>query len=130
LVPVPPDTGGQALWQSASVVHAPQVWPPLPLPLPLPELLAPLSSSPPLLEPPELVPELLPSPLLEPEPPPLPLPLLSWVPVPLSVAKSNPPSDESPWPQAEKRRTAQRPAPNDTADATFMRTSSFLLRYC
>jgi hypothetical protein len=49
LVP-PPWTGGQALWHSESVVHEPQVPPPL-----LEELLLPLSSSPPLLLPEELV---------------------------------------------------------------------------
>jgi len=53
----PPCTAGQALWHSASVVHEPQVWPPLELVLlplelvllPLELVLLPLSSSPPLL---------------------------------------------------------------------------------
>jgi hypothetical protein len=93
LVP-PPCTAGHAAWHSASVVHEPQV------PPPLLELLLPLSTSPPLL-----LPELLVLPLLLPELLVLPLLLVllpellvllppSWVAPP--SPKSNPFEVESP----------------------------------
>lgn len=116
----PPWTGGQAVWHSLSVVHDPQVPPPLLL-----ELLSsvPLSSSPPLLLPEEVLLVLLPEDdevlLLV-----LPLPLellpypLSRVPGVPASPKSNPLPD--PCPQAEKAPTRRRPAVSDASEETFM----------
>ncbi len=135
LVP-PPCTAGHVLWHSASVVHEPQVWPPLleplpplldpvpllePVPLldpvPLLEPVAPLLEPVPLLDPVPLLEPVAPllepvvpllDPLLEPLEEPLEEPLLE--PVPPSSPKLSPPDEESPDPQAATRMaTKERP---------------------